>query len=46
MLRKIFKTFAVAVMFVDILYVFTIDPKIALGRIIVLIAIVWAWKLY
>jgi hypothetical protein len=30
----------------DILYVFAIDPKIALGRIIVLIAIVWAWKLY
>jgi len=46
MLRKIVKAFIVFMTFGDILYVFAIDPKIALGRIIVLIAIVWAWKLY
>jgi hypothetical protein len=46
MFRKIVKAFITLVMFGDILYVFAIDPKIALGRIIVLIAIVWAWKLY
>ena len=46
MLRKIVKTFITLVMFCDILYVFAIDPRIALGRIIVLALIVWAWKLY
>jgi hypothetical protein len=44
--RNMIKGFIIAVMFGDILCVFAIDPKIALGRIIVLIAIVWAWKLY
>jgi len=46
MFRKLVKTSVAVMMLGDILYVFTIDPKIALGRIIVLIAIVWAWKLY
>jgi hypothetical protein len=46
MFRKLVKTSVAVMMLGDILYVFAIDPKIALGRIIVLIAIVWAWKLY
>jgi len=46
MLRKIVKTLLALVMFGDILCVFAIDPRIALGRIIILGLIVWAWKLY
>jgi len=46
MIRKIVKAFIMFMMFTDILYVFSIDPRIALGRIIVLALIVWAWKLY
>jgi hypothetical protein len=46
MFRNIFKIFTIVVMVVDVLYVFSIDPKIALGRVIFLIGIVWAWKLY
>jgi len=46
MLRKIVKGLITLVMFGDILYVFAINPRIALGRIIILVLIVWAWKLY
>jgi hypothetical protein len=46
MIRKIVKAFIVLMMFADILYIFAIDPRIALGRIIILALIVWAWKLY
>jgi len=46
MFRKIVKTIIAVVMLGDILYVLAIDPRIALVRIIILIAIVWAWKLY
>ncbi len=46
MFRKIVKSFTVVVMTVDVLYVLTLDPFMALGRIVFLIAIVWAWKLY
>jgi hypothetical protein len=46
MLKKIFKIFTIIVLVVDVLYVFSINPKIALGRVIFLIGIVWAWKLY
>ena len=46
MLRNMVKGFITLVMFGDILYVFAIDPRLALGRIIILALIVWAWKLY
>lgn len=46
MFRSAFKIFAYVVMALDILYVFTVDPRIALGRVIFLALVVWAWKLY
>lgn len=46
MLRKIVKVLTYVVIGMDILYLLTRQPEYALTRIIFLILIVWAWKLY
>ena len=46
MLREIVRVITIIVCFLDILYVLTLDPKIAIVRIMFLIGVVWAWKLY
>lgn len=46
MLKKIVKTIIAVAYFLDIIYLLTRDPSLAIGRIILLIIVVWAWKLY
>jgi len=46
MFRKTVKTIIMVAYLLDIIFLLTRDPGLALGRTILLITIVWAWKLY